>query len=94
LMAATMGLSHAALSAGDALGVDRAALAALIKQSSGRSFAFEVYAALPSPAVFSMGAALLAKDVGLLVKALEADPNAGVLAAAAAHFLAAANTAS
>jgi len=94
LMAATMGLSHAALSAGDALGVDRAALAELIKQSSGRSFAFEIYSSLPSPSAFSLGAPLLAKDVGLLVKVLEGDPNAGVLQAAAAHFLREATAAS
>ena len=87
LMAATMGLSHAALSAGEALGIDRSALAALIKESSGRSFALEVYAALPSPGAFSLGAPLLAKDVGLLEQALDANPDAAVLAAAAAHFL-------
>ncbi|HMO69960.1 MAG TPA: NAD(P)-dependent oxidoreductase, partial [Novosphingobium sp.] len=88
LMAATMGLSHAALACGEALGIDRAALAELVKASSGRSFAFEVYARLPSPAAFAQGAPLLAKDVGLLTGVLDQNDHAAVLKAAARHFLA------
>ena len=90
LMAAHMGLAHAALGAGDALHIDRTALAELIKQSSGRSFGFEVYARLPTPAAFTHGAPLLAKDVALLAEVLGDDDNAAVLRAAADHFLAAA----
>ncbi|MCB2074563.1 MAG: NAD(P)-dependent oxidoreductase [Novosphingobium sp.] len=87
LLAATMGLSHAALAAGEALGIDRAALADLIKESSGRSFGFEVYARLPTPAAFAQGAPLLVKDTNLLVDILPGDDDAAVLKAAADHFL-------
>ena len=90
LMAAHMGLAHAALGAGEALGLNRAALADLIKASSGRSFGFEVYARLPNPAAFAHGAALLAKDVGLLAAALPDDVDAHLLHHAANTFLIAA----
>jgi 3-hydroxyisobutyrate dehydrogenase-like beta-hydroxyacid dehydrogenase len=70
LMAANMGVAQHAVSAGEALGVDRAALVELIKASSGRSFGFEVFARLPTPAAFKHGAALLAKDVRLLGETL------------------------
>ena len=66
LMAANMALAHHALASGAALGIDRAALADLIKASSGRSFGVEVYARLPNPQAFGHGGKLLAKDVGLL----------------------------
>ncbi|GAA0302595.1 NAD(P)-dependent oxidoreductase [Sphingomonas oligophenolica] len=87
LMAANMGLAHAALAAGEALGVDRTALAALIKQSSGRSFGLEVYARLPGPAAFVHGASLLVKDVKLLGAALPGNAGAETLAEAASAFL-------
>lgn len=87
LMAATMGLAHAAMQSGMALGIDRAALADLIRHSSGRSFGFDVYARLPSPAAFSVGAPLLAKDVGLLSRILPDEQGAQLLRAAAADFL-------
>jgi 3-hydroxyisobutyrate dehydrogenase len=87
LMAANMGLAHHALSSGEALGMDRAALAKLIKASSGRSFGFEVAARLPSPAAFAHGGALLAKDVGLLGSLLEGDPSFAALKSAATPFL-------
>lgn len=87
LMAANMGLAHAALACGDALGIDRAALAELVKASSGRSFSFEVYARLPSPAAFAQGAPLLVKDVNLLTSVLGETGDPAVLAAAANHFL-------
>lgn len=92
LMAANMGLAHAALAAGEALGIDGAILADLIKASSGRSYGFEVYARLPSPSAFSHGAPLLAKDVSLLTDILSSNENAGVLESAAAHFLKAAQS--
>ncbi|MDP3676676.1 MAG: NAD(P)-dependent oxidoreductase [Novosphingobium sp.] len=90
LMAANMGLAHAALGAGEALGMDRAALASLFKASSGRSFGLEVYARLPAPTAFAHGAALLAKDVGLLGAVLPRDDGAQALRDAALPFLAAA----
>jgi 3-hydroxyisobutyrate dehydrogenase-like beta-hydroxyacid dehydrogenase len=93
LMAANMGLAQAAIGAGTALGIDRAALAELIKVSSGRSYGFEVFARLPSPRSFAQGAPLLAKDVGLLIAALPDDPGAEALRAAAEPFLTAANAA-
>lgn len=90
LLAANMGLAHAALAAGESLGIGRAALADLIKASSGRSFGFDVYARLPTPAAFAHGAPLLLKDTRLLGAILPGDPAAGVLRDAAATFLAAA----
>jgi 3-hydroxyisobutyrate dehydrogenase-like beta-hydroxyacid dehydrogenase len=90
LMAANMGLAHAALGAGQALGIDRAALADLIKASSGRSFGFEVYARLPSPSAFAHGAPLLRKDVNLLKAILPAHDGTQALADAADPFLSAA----
>lgn len=90
LMAANMGLAHAALAAGEALGMDRAALASLVRESSGRSFGFDVYARLPSPAAFSHGAPLLVKDVNLLKAVLPEHDGAEALRAAADPFLSAA----
>jgi 3-hydroxyisobutyrate dehydrogenase len=87
LMAATMGLAHHALASGAALGIDRRALADLIKASSGRSFGFEVYARLPAPQSFAHGGALLAKDVGLLTTLLGDHPAFAALEAVAAPFL-------
>lgn len=92
LMAANMGLAHAAANAGADLGIDRAALMELIKTSSGRSFGQEVYARLPSPAAFAHGAPLLAKDVGLLTGVLGDNADAALLARAANHFLGPATT--
>jgi 3-hydroxyisobutyrate dehydrogenase len=91
LMAANMGLAHGAMAAADAMGVDRKALAELVKESSGRSFGFEVYARLPSPAAFQVGAPMLTKDVGLLKTVLPDHPGAELLRAAAEPFLTAAN---
>ncbi len=90
LMAANMGLAHAALQAGEALSLDRAALANLMKASSGRSFGLEVYARLPSPRAFEHGAALLLKDVGLLASILPGNDAADVLGCASHGFLRAA----
>jgi 3-hydroxyisobutyrate dehydrogenase len=90
LMAANMGLAHAALAAGEALGIDRAALSELVKASSGRSFGFEVYARLPTPCAFSHGASLLVKDVQLIKSILPAHEAAVALCSAAEPFLSAA----
>jgi len=93
LMAANMGLAKAALDAGQALGCDRAALAELVNASSGRSFGFEVFARLPSPAAFAQGAPLLRKDVNLLRAVLPGHDGADLLASTADPFLTAANSA-
>jgi 3-hydroxyisobutyrate dehydrogenase len=87
LMAANMALADAALEAGAALGLDRAALIELVKASSGRSYGFEVRARLPDIALFGHGAKLLAKDVGLLATLLRNDPCCGILRGAAEPFL-------
>jgi 3-hydroxyisobutyrate dehydrogenase len=87
LMAAHVAIAHQALRAGDALGLDRKALSAIVKASSGRSFGFEVYARLPDPRAFAHGARLLAKDVRLLGEALGADPSFAAFRDVAAPFL-------
>lgn len=88
LMAANMGLAHAAMEAGALLGIAPEALASLIKASSGRSFGFEVYSRLPQPSAFAHGAALLRKDVDLLRAILPQAPGTQTLGDAADHFLA------
>lgn len=76
LLAANMGLAHAAITAGDKLGVDRKTLAELLMASSGRSMGVEIYARMPRPGAFQHGGALLAKDVRLLGEVLGArDPS-------------------
>jgi 3-hydroxyisobutyrate dehydrogenase len=87
LMAANMALAHHALASGAALGIDRIALADLIKASSGRSFGFEVYARLPNPQAFGHGGKLLAKDIGLLGALLGNDGDFSVLRSVAKPFL-------
>ena len=87
LMAANMALADAALGAGAALGLDRAALIELVKASSGRSYGFEVRARLPDIAMFGHGAKLLAKDVGLLTAVLSSEPCTDTLRGAAEPFL-------
>lgn len=87
LLAANMALGDAALAAGRSLSVDPAALAELVKVSSGRSFGFEIRSRMPDPTVWTHGAALLNKDVGLLGKLLPDDPGYGRLADAAKPFL-------
>lgn len=71
LMAAHVALAHYSLQVADCLGVDRTALADLVRVSSGRSFGFDVYARQPNPAAFQHGAKLLLKDVLLLDDALD-----------------------
>jgi 3-hydroxyisobutyrate dehydrogenase-like beta-hydroxyacid dehydrogenase len=86
LLAANIGLADAALTAGQALGLDRATLADLIRASSGYSFGLEVCARCPTPADFS-GAELLVKDVGLLKAILPDLDGAEALRAAASPYL-------
>lgn len=87
LMAANMALADAAVGAGAALDLNRAALIELIKVSSGRSYGFEVRARLPNIALFGHGAKLLAKDVGLLAAILGDNQFVANLRAAAVPFL-------
>jgi 3-hydroxyisobutyrate dehydrogenase-like beta-hydroxyacid dehydrogenase len=74
LMAANLAVSHHGIEAAAALGIDRDAFIELVKVSSGRSFAFEVRARMPSPAAFGHGAKLLAKDVRILGETLGDNP--------------------
>jgi len=90
LMAANMGLAHAAIAAGEALGIERSALGELIKASSGRSYGAEIYVRLPTPQAFAIGAPLLVKDIRLLASVLPDHAGATTLRDAASAFLAAA----
>jgi 3-hydroxyisobutyrate dehydrogenase-like beta-hydroxyacid dehydrogenase len=88
LMAANLGLAHNALVAGEKLGIGRAALAELVQASSGQSFALGVAARMPTPAAFSHGGGLLAKDTRLLGEVLgQDDPAYQGLRDAALPFL-------
>ena len=91
MLSANMGVAMAAIEAAQALGLDRAAFIELINASSGRSFGFEVFARLPSPAAFATGAPMLLKDINLLKAVLPDLAGAGELDTIAARFLAAAN---
>jgi 3-hydroxyisobutyrate dehydrogenase-like beta-hydroxyacid dehydrogenase len=91
MLSAHMGVAMAALEAGEALGIDRAAMVELIKVSSGNSFGFEVFSRLPSPAAFTTGAPMLLKDMKLLRAVLPDHLGAKEIEAIAARFLAAAN---
>jgi len=91
MLSAHMGVAMAALEAGEALGIDRAALIQLVKVSSGNSFGFEVFSRLPSPAAFTTGAPMLLKDMKLLGAILPDEPGAQEIAAIADRFLTAAN---
>lgn len=87
LMAANLAIAHHGLAAGAALGLDGGALREIIKVSSGRSFAFEVYARMPALSAFGHGAMLLAKDVRLLGEILGSDANFAPFREVAAPFL-------
>ncbi len=87
LMAANLALAHHAFQTAAALGIDRAALAELIKVSSGHSFSFDVCARMPEPAAFAHGARLLQKDVGLLGQTVGDQPDYAVLREVAEGFL-------
>ncbi len=88
LLSAHLGVAHHALAAGEALGIDRAALSALVQQSSGRSFGFEIYARMPQPPGPWLGGPLLVKDMKLLQAILPESADADKLAAAAEDFFA------
>ncbi len=87
LLAANRALGVAALGAAATLGIDAGALAELVKVSSGRSFGFDVRARLPDPLAWGHGAALLAKDLGLLGTLIPGDAGFQQLNSAAQPFL-------
>jgi 3-hydroxyisobutyrate dehydrogenase len=89
MLSAHLGIAHHALAAGEALGIERAAMAELISQSSGRSFGFEIYARMPQPLVPWLGGPLLVKDMNLLQSILPGSEDADKLAEAAEGFFAA-----
>jgi len=91
LLSAHLGIAWAAIGSATALGIDRAALTELIRESSGRSFGFEVAARLPAPAAFAHGGKMLSKDMALLEAILPGDPGVALLADAARAFLAGSN---
>lgn len=91
LLAANMGLAHASVIAAQALGLEREPFQALIKESSGRSFGFEVYARQANPQAFAVGAPLLQKDMKLLMGSLPNHAATDVLCHAASPYLAEAN---
>ena len=91
MLSANMGVAMAALDAAATLGIERSAFVELIKESSGRSMGFEIFARLPSPAAFTTGAPMLLKDINLLKAVLPDHVGADELEAISARFLAAAN---
>jgi 3-hydroxyisobutyrate dehydrogenase-like beta-hydroxyacid dehydrogenase len=91
MLSAHMGVAMAAIEAAQALAIDRDAFVELIQASSGNSFGFGVFARLPSPAAFAVGAPMLLKDMNLLKAVLPDHPGASEIAAVSARFLAAAN---
>lgn len=91
MLSAHMGVAMASLDVAAALDIDREAFIALVKESSGRSFGFDVFSRLPSPAAFATGAPLLLKDINLLKAIAPGNPGAQEINMIAARFLAAAN---
>ena len=89
MLSAHLGIAHHALAAGEALGIDRKAMAELVSQSSGRSMGFEIYSRMPQPPGPWLGGPLLVKDMKLLQAILPGSPDADKLAEAAEGFFAA-----
>jgi len=87
LLAAHMAMADQALAAGVELGIDRAVLAGLLRESSGRSFGLEVLARQTSLAAFP-NARSLAEKALLLAQSLEPDSRAasGLVQAVASGF--------
>jgi 3-hydroxyisobutyrate dehydrogenase-like beta-hydroxyacid dehydrogenase len=88
MLSAHLAIADHALSAAEALKLDRTAFVELIQASSGRSYGFEVRARMPSPSVFAHGGALLIKDSRLLGEVLPDEPGSVALRAVADPFLA------
>ncbi len=89
MLSAHLGIAHHALAAGEALGIDRKAMAELVLESSGRSFGFEVYSRMPQPLQPWLGGPLLVKDMKLLQAILPGSADADKIAEAAEGFFAA-----
>src|SRR6185369_17484541 len=89
LLSANAALAFAGLGVGEALGIDRKALAEVVGVSSGRSLGLTIAANLPPPEDF-FGGRLLLKDIDLLRAILPDDPHAAELDRAARGFLLAA----
>jgi len=72
LFTANVGLALGALELGEALGLDRSALVAVLQAGSGSSFALGVAGHLTNPASAAHAGGLLDKDVGLLARQTDA----------------------
>ncbi|MEY4159874.1 MAG: hypothetical protein RLZZ136_495 [Pseudomonadota bacterium] len=93
LLAANLTATQNALDAGGALGLDRGAMAKLLKVSTGGSYALGIVANLPGLGAFAHGGALLRKDADLLVQLLPSNVALNALRNAAIPFLEAVNKA-
>lgn len=87
LLAANLAAANDAVALGQRLGLDAAETLRVLAASSGRSFATDILAGLPSLGAFANGAALLDKDVALLAQ-LDDGAAAGPLVAGARRFIA------
>jgi 3-hydroxyisobutyrate dehydrogenase-like beta-hydroxyacid dehydrogenase len=82
IMCANFVLAHEAYEVGEALGLDKDALAQVICNGSAASFSMDVRTGLPSIKAFEYGAFLLKKDVGILRESCDAAPAKQILAVA------------
>lgn len=83
LLAANLGLTHAAMNLADAFGLEREKLHEVIRHGAGNSVGFELYPMLAGPGQ----APLLYKDVGLMEATSRADHNAAIIGQAAHYWL-------
>jgi len=83
LLAASLGLTHAAMNLADAFGLERDKLHEVIRHGAGNSVGFELYPLLSGP----RQAHLLYKDVGLMEAAGGTDQNVAVIGHAAHYWL-------
>lgn len=82
IMCANFVLAHEAYEVGEAMGLDKEALAQVICNGSAASFSLDVRTGLPSITAFEYGAFLLKKDVGILRDSCDAPPAKQILAVA------------
>ncbi len=82
IMCANFVLAHEAYEVGEALGLDKEALAQVICNGSAASFSLTIRTGLPSIKSFEYGAFLLKKDVGILRQSCDAAPAKEILAVA------------
>ncbi len=83
LLAASLGLTHAAMNLADTFGLERDKLHEVIRHGAGNSVGFELYPLLSGP----RQAHLLYKDVGLMEATAGGDKNAAVIGQAAHYWL-------